>query len=288
MSESKTRYYIQTYGCQMNVADSDRMAALLEQGGAEPVDAPDAADVILLNTCSVRERPEHKVYSRLGEFKQLKKRNPGLIIGVCGCQAQREGEAILAHAPYVDLVVGTANVDRLPELVQQVRTTGQPLVALEMPERGRPAWLSPEPHMTADLQELVPNRAGTTRLKAFVPIILGCDYGCTFCIVPKTRGPERSRPVGEVLGEIRALAQSGTREVMLLGQTVDAYKAYYWPDDPPGSKVFALADLLHEIEGVDGIERVRFTSPHPNHMSPELIDAIGRLPKACEWIHLPV
>jgi tRNA-2-methylthio-N6-dimethylallyladenosine synthase len=285
---SKTRFYIQTYGCQMNVADSERMAALLEQGGGEPVASPEAADLILLNTCSVRERPEHKVYSRLGDFRRLKRANPDLVIGVCGCQAQREGEAILEHAPYVDLVVGTANVDRIPELVRQVRESGQSLVALEMPERGKPAWLSTEPHMTADLQELVPAAASKTRLKAFVPIILGCDYGCTFCVVPKTRGPERSRPVGDVLGEIRALAQSGTREVMLLGQTVDAYKAYYWPDDPHGSKVYGLAELLAEIEGVDGIERVRFTSPHPNHMSPELIDAISRLPKACEWIHLPV
>ncbi len=288
MTESTMRYYIQTYGCQMNVADSERMAALLEQGGAEPVAQPEAADLILLNTCSVRERPEHKVYSRLGEFRRLKRQNPELVIGVCGCQAQREGEAILANAPFVDLVVGTANVDRVPELVRQVRATGQPLVALEMPERGKPAWLTPEPHMTPDLQELVPAEVRKSRLKAFVPIILGCDYGCTFCIVPKTRGPERSRPVGDVLGEIRALAQSGTREVMLLGQTVDAYKAYYWPDDPPGSKVYGLADLLAEIDGIDGIERVRFTSPHPNYISAELIDAVARLPKACEWIHLPV
>jgi tRNA-2-methylthio-N6-dimethylallyladenosine synthase len=288
MSEAKTRFYIQTYGCQMNVADSDRMAALLEQGGGEPVAAPEAADVILLNTCSVRERPEHKVYSRLGEFRRLKRERPELVIGVCGCQAQREGEAILEQAPYVDLVVGTANVDRVPELVRQVRSTGRPVLALEMPERGKPAWLSPEPHMSPDLQELVPAAAGKSRLKAFVPIILGCDYGCTFCIVPKTRGPERSRPVGDILGEIRALAQSGTREVMLLGQTVDAYKAYYWPDEPAGSKVYGLAELLEEIEGIDGIDRVRFTSPHPNHMSEALIDAIARLPKACEWIHLPV
>src|SRR5687767_12632947 len=133
----------------MNVADSDRMAALLEQGGGEPVDQPEAADVILLNTCSVRERPEHKVYSRLGELKRFKKSNPHLVIGVCGCQAQREGEAILENAPFVDLVVGTANVDRVPDLVRQVRETGKSLVALEMPVRGKPAWLSPEPHMTA-------------------------------------------------------------------------------------------------------------------------------------------
>src|SRR5207302_10882739 len=144
------RFYIQTDGCQMNVADSDRMAALLEQGGAMPVAEPEAADVILLNTCSVRERPEHKVYSRLGELRRLKRLKPDLVIGVCGCQAQREGEAILAHAPYVDLVVGTANVDRVPELVRQVRETGQSVVALQMPERGKPAWLAPEPHMTAD------------------------------------------------------------------------------------------------------------------------------------------
>src|SRR5947209_12915219 len=156
MNEAPTRYYIQTYGCQMNVADSDRMAALLEQGGAEPVAEPEAADLILLNTCSVRERPEHKVYSRLGEFRRLKRQNPELVIGVCGCQAQREGEAILANAPFVDLVVGTANVDRVPQLVAQVRENGKPLVALEMPERGKPAWLSTEPHMSADLEELIP------------------------------------------------------------------------------------------------------------------------------------
>ncbi len=288
MNQPKTRFYIQTYGCQMNVADSDRMAALLQQGGGEAVASPEAADVILLNTCSVRERPEHKVYSRLGELRALKKLKPELVIGVCGCQAQREGDAILKHAPFVDLVVGTANIDRVPELVRQVRETGQSLVALEMPERGKPAWLSPEPHMTPDLQELVPSAMRRGRLKAFVPVILGCDYGCTFCIVPTTRGPERSRSVGDVLGEVRALAQSGTKEVMLLGQTVDAYKSYYWPDDAPGSKLYGLADLMAEIEGVDGIERVRFTSPHPNHMSIELIDAVARLPKACEWIHLPV
>src|SRR5438034_8521233 len=139
MSQSKTRFYIQTYGCQMNVADSDRMAALLEQSGAEAVEAPEAADVILLNTCSVRERPEHKVYSRLGELRKLKRRNPDLLIGVCGCQAQREGEAILENAPFVDLVVGTANVDRVPELIAQVRATGEPVLALAMPERGKPA-----------------------------------------------------------------------------------------------------------------------------------------------------
>jgi len=172
MTEAKTRFYIQTYGCQMNVADSDRMAALLEQSGAEPVSEPESADIILLNTCSVRERPEHKVYSRLGELRRLKQRNPGVLIGVCGCQAQREGEALLERAPWVDLVVGTANVDRVPELVRQVRSTGKPVVALEMPERGKPAWLSPEPHMTADLQDLVPAGVRQSRLKAFVPIIL--------------------------------------------------------------------------------------------------------------------
>jgi tRNA-2-methylthio-N6-dimethylallyladenosine synthase len=265
------------------------MTALLERAGGEAVATPAEADVILLNTCSVRERPEHKVYSRLGELRKLKKRNPALLIGVCGCQAQREGDAILANAPFVDLVVGTANVDRVPEIVAEVRAGGKPVVALEMPERGKPAWLSPVPHMSADLEELIPpGTAARGRLKAFVPIILGCDFCCTFCVVPTTRGPERCRPVGDVLAEVRALSQTGTREVVLLGQTVDAYKAYYRADDPEGAPVYTLADLMAFIDGVDGIERVRFTSPHPVHMSQPLIDAIARLRTACEWIHLPV
>src|SRR4051794_40753743 len=152
MTTRRERFYIQTFGCQMNVADTERMTALLERAGGEAVATPDEADVILLNTCSVRERPEHKVYSRLGELRKLKKQNPDLLIGVCGCQAQREGEEILANAPFVDLVVGTANVDRVPQLVAAVRESGKAVVALEMPERGKPAWLSPEPHMSADLE----------------------------------------------------------------------------------------------------------------------------------------
>jgi tRNA-2-methylthio-N6-dimethylallyladenosine synthase len=284
------KFYIQTYGCQMNVADSDRMTALLERAGGAPVARPEEADVILLNTCSVREKPELKVYSRLGELRKLKRRNPDLVLGVCGCQAQREGEAILRNAPYVDLVLGTANVDRVAELVAEVRRTGERLLALEMPKRGTPSWMSPDPHMTTDLVDLLPDGAPAARgkLKAFVPVILGCDFACTYCIVPRTRGPERSRPVGDVLGEVRALAQTGTKEVMLLGQTVDAYKAHYHADDDPGSRVYTLADLIWLVNEVDGVERIRFTSPHPMLMHDELIDAVAECPKAMEWIHLPV
>lgn len=285
-----SRFYIQTYGCQMNVADSDRMTALLERSGGEAVARPEDADLILLNTCSVREKPELKVYSRLGELRKLKRGNPDLVLGVCGCQAQREGEEILKNAPYVDLVVGTANVDRVPDLVAEVRRTGRRLVALEMPTRGTPSWMSPDPHMTTDLVDLLPDTSPPAKgkLKAFVPVILGCDFACTYCIVPTTRGPERSRPAGDILGEVRALAQSGTREVMLLGQTVDAYRARYRADDPEDSRVYSLADLIWVINDVDGIERIRFTSPHPMLMHDELIDAVAGCPKACEWIHLPV
>lgn len=285
-----SKFYIQTYGCQMNVADSDRMTALLERAGGEAVEHPEDADLILLNTCSVREKPEVKVYSRLGDLRKLKRKNPELVLGVCGCQAQREGESILKNAPFVDLVVGTANVDHVPELVDQVRRTGERLVALEMPKRGTPSWMTPDPNMTRDLVDLVPEGLAPARgkLKAFVPIILGCDFGCTYCIVPTTRGPERSRPVADVLGEVRALAQTGTKEVMVLGQTVDAYKSYYHADDPEGSRVYSLADLIWLISEVDGIERIRFTSPHPMLMHDELIDAVAECPKACEWIHLPV
>jgi tRNA-2-methylthio-N6-dimethylallyladenosine synthase len=283
------RFFIQTYGCQMNVADTDRMSALLERHGFEPADRPEEADVILLNTCSVREKPELKVHGRLGELRKLKRSNPDLVLAVCGCQAQREGEAILRQAPWVDLVVGTANVERVPELVAQVRDSGESILALGMPPRGTPSWMSPNPEMTRDLVELLPTRNDAPgRLKAFVPIILGCDFACSFCIVPTTRGPERSRPVGEVLGEIRALAQTGTREVMLLGQTVDAYRAYYHADDLPGSREYRLADLIRFVAEVDGIERIRFTSPHPMLMDDSLIDAVAECAKACEWIHLPV
>ncbi len=284
------RFFIQTYGCQMNVADSDRMTAMLERSGGAAVARPEDADLILVNTCSVREKPELKVYSKLGELRKLKRLNPDLVLGVCGCQAQREGEEILRQAPYVDLVIGTAHVDRVPELVAEVRRTGKRVLALEMPERGTPSWMSPDPHMTTDLVELLPNvtGAGKAKLKAFVPVILGCDFACTYCIVPTTRGPERSRPVGDILGEIRAMAQQGTREVMLLGQTVDAYKAHYRADDAVGSRVYTLADLIWLVNDVDGIERIRFTSPHPMLMHDELIQAVAVCPKACEWIHLPV
>ncbi|MCC2669852.1 MAG: tRNA-i(6)A37 modification enzyme MiaB [Armatimonadetes bacterium] len=285
-----SKFYIQTYGCQMNVADTDRMTALLERAGGEAVGTPEEADLVLLNTCSVREKPEVKVYSRLGDLRKLKRLNPNLVLGVCGCQAQREGENILKQAPYVDLVIGTANVDRVSDLVDEVRRTGKRLVALDMPKRGTPSWMTPDPHMTRDLVDLVPEGLAPARgkLKAFVPIILGCDFACTYCIVPTTRGPERSRPVADVLGEIRALAQSGTKEVMVLGQTVDAYKAYYHADGGEGDRVYSLADLIWLINDVDGIERIRFTSPHPMLMHDELIDAVARCPKACEWIHLPM
>ncbi|MGV3723635.1 MAG: tRNA (N6-isopentenyl adenosine(37)-C2)-methylthiotransferase MiaB [Actinomycetota bacterium] len=285
-----SKFYIQTFGCQMNVADSDRMSALLERAGGEPVERPEEADVILLNTCSVREKPEVKVYSRLADLRKLKRQNPDLVLGVCGCQAQREGEGIIKNAPFVDLVLGTANVDRVAELVDQVRRTGERLVALDMPRRGTPSWMAPDPHMTRDLVDLVPEGLAPARgkLKAFVPVILGCDFACTYCIVPTTRGPERSRSVSEVLGEVRALAQTGTKEVMLLGQTVDAYRSYYHADGPEDGRVYTLADLIWLINDVDGIERIRFTSPHPMLMHDELIDAVAQCPKACEWIHLPV
>lgn len=283
------RFYIQTYGCQMNVADSDRMAALLERDGGRAVGTPGEADLILLNTCSVREKPELKVYSRLGELRKFKRSNPDLLLGVCGCQAQREGEQLLRQAPWVDMVIGTAHVGRVSELAGEVRRTGKRLLALDLPERGTPSWMTPDPHMTRDLVDLVPTGSvpGQGKLKAFVPVILGCDFACTFCIVPTTRGPERSRPAADILGEVRGLAQTGTREVMLLGQTVDAYRAHYTAEATDG-RVYGLADLIRLVSEVDGIERIRFTSPHPMLMHDDLIDAVAESPKACEWIHLPV
>lgn len=286
---SPEQYFIQTYGCQMNVADSDRMGRLLERAGYAPAADADSASVILVNTCSVREKPELKVYSKLGEFKRQKRARPGTVLAVCGCQAQREGEELLKRVPHLDLVVGTAQVEQIAGLVERVRQTGERLTALDMPKRGSPSWMSPEPAMTRDLVELIPSgeTAPRKRLKAYVPVILGCDFRCTFCIVPTTRGPERSRPVAEVLGEIRALAQEGVKEVMLLGQTVDAYRARYHRDAPADSRIYTLSDLIWSVSEIDGIERIRFTSPHPMLMSDELLETVARCPQACEWIHLP-
>ena len=282
-------FHIVTYGCQQNVADTDYMARLLQGRGMEPADSAETADVILINTCSVREKPENKVYSKLGELKRLKARRPGLVLGVCGCQAQREGEDIRRHAPHVDILLGTAQIEQLPELVARVRETRAPVNALELPMKRVDLDEYDDFPAVREVVDL-----STSKLKEFVPVMFGCDKFCTFCIVPFTRGRERSRGMEDIVAEVRSLAGGGTREVTLLGQTVDSWKT------PRGNgqlrilgqkgeqDVVTFPDLLRAVGSVEGVWRVRFTSPHPKDCTPELIRAMREVEAACEWIHLPV
>ena len=272
-------YAVLTWGCQMNEDDSQQMAAMLENQGYTKAERVEDASVILLNTCSVRAKPERKVYSKLGELRELKLLNPELVIGVCGCMAQKEAPEIRRRAPYVDLVVGTGQIDRVPALVDRVRSERTAsirdrvtLVETELPSRkDRSAKETPERVLTG----LMP------KLKSFVSISYGCDKFCAFCIVPITRGKERSRPAAEIVLEVERLASLGTKEVTLLGQTVNSYGKFL--DDP-----CTFAHLLERLNAIEGIERIRYTSPYPKDFHQDVIDAIAHLPKVCEQVHMPV
>jgi tRNA-2-methylthio-N6-dimethylallyladenosine synthase len=262
------KYLIETFGCQMNVHDSERMAGLLEQAGFEATDDAIDADVVVINTCSVRERAEEKLYTRLGELRQMaSEQGHHPIVAVAGCVAQQEGDAILKRSPGVaDVILGTQAIRRLPMLVQQATEGRRPVINLD-----------PYDDVTFPL--------GVTRradpLKAYVTIIEGCNEFCSFCVVPYTRGHERMRPKADILAEVREAAETGHREVQLLGQIVNHYDA---PDDPACD----FSGLLEAIHGVDGIERIRFASPHPRHVSPRFLATMARLPKICRHLHLPV
>jgi len=263
------RYFIETYGCQMNVHDSERMAGLLESAGYELARDERDADVIVINTCSVRERAEEKLYTRLGELRTLGDDAHRPLVAVAGCVAQQEGDAILKRSPEVDLVVGTQQIKRLPMLVEQ---------AGAQRHHGRPT-------IDISLYDDVSFPLGLIRrqdgVKAYVTIIEGCNEFCSFCVVPYTRGHERMRPKREILDEVRSAAAAGHREIHLLGQIVNHYQA---PDDPT-CDFAGLLEALHEIPAV---QRIRFASPHPRHVTPRLIDAIRNLPKVCRHLHLPV
>ncbi len=254
-----------TYGCQANELDSERIVGLLAREGYELIEREEEADLILLNTCAIREKAEQKVYSRLGTFQALKRERRGLRIGICGCIAQQEGQALLDRFPYLDFVVGPGQLTAIPGLLEATDRRGL--------ATARAAGFSYPPD--APLRR----RSG---IKAWVSIMEGCDRFCTFCVVPFTRGRERSRPPGEILDEIRRLTREGYREVTLLGQTVNSYGKKLRPP-------ITFAELLREIDRVvDGQVRVRFTSPHPADVTEELVEAIGTLPSVCEQIHLPV
>lgn len=262
------RFHIITQGCQMNVRDSEAMAGLLAGMGYQPTDDPADADVILLNTCTVRESADERAYGRLGELRALKRRRPWLLLGVAGCLVQRDRERVLDRAPWLNLVFGVHNIHRLPELLAQARDGCVPVYEVwDRSDRERP------------LPVLPALRSGAVR--GFVNIIHGCNKFCTFCIVPYVRGRERSVPPETVVAEVRALADQGYREVTLLGQNVDSYGHDLVPRRD-------LADLLCLVHEIEGIERIRFTTSHPRDMSLKLIRTVAALPKACEHIHLPV
>ena len=258
------KLFIQTHGCQMNEYDSSRMADLLgEHQAMELTDNPDEADVILLNTCSIREKAQEKVFSELGRWRPLKEKNPELIIGVGGCVASQEGTAIRDRASYVDVVFGPQTLHRLPEMINAALTTQQPQVDVSFPEIEKFDAL-PEPRVD-----------GPT---AFVSIMEGCSKYCSFCVVPYTRGEEVSRPLADVLAEIVHLAENGVKEVTLLGQNVNGYRF-------DGTD---FADLLHAVAAIDGIERIRYTTSHPLEFSDAIIQAHAEIPKLVKYLHLPV
>src|SRR5439155_8213405 len=262
------KYLIETYGCQMNVHDSERMAGLLEQAGFEAASDAADADLVVINTCSVRERAEDKLYTRLGELREMRAgsgRDP--VVAVAGCVAQQEGEMILRRAPGVaDVIVGTQAIRRLPMLVDEAETRGAPAIDL-----------NPYDDVTWPLG--VMRRHDPVR--AYVTIIEGCNEFCSFCVVPYTRGHERMRPKADILAEVREAAAGGRTEVQLLGQIVNHYEA---PDDP-SCDFAALLEAIHEVEG---IARIRFASPHPRHVDDRFLAAMARLPKICRHLHLPV
>ena len=262
------KVHIVTLGCQMNVLDTETMLGLLAREGYAPTDDPTEADLILYNTCSVRENPERKVYGQVGLLKRLKEQKPNLIIGICGCmpQSKVERQKLWEQLPHVDLIFGTMNIHRLPELLHQVQETGQRVMEV---------W---DEH--GDIVEGLPVMR-ENRLKAYVTIIYGCDYRCSFCIVPQTRGRQRSRRAGYIIAEVEQLAAEGYKEITLLGQTVDAYGK----DLGDGT---SLASLLWRLNEIPGIERLRFTTSHPKDITDDLIIAMRDAEKVCEWLHLPV
>jgi tRNA-2-methylthio-N6-dimethylallyladenosine synthase len=263
------RYFIKTFGCQMNEYDSARMADVLHAGGdLAATDNPAEADVLLMNTCSVREKAQEKVFSLLGEWRKLKAERPHVLIGVGGCVASQEGEAITRRAPFVDLVFGPQTLHRLPEMIAELRRTGRSVVDVSFPE------IEKFDHLPA------PRAEGAT---AFVSIMEGCSKYCSFCIVPYTRGEEVSRPFDSVLDEVRQLAAQGVREVTLLGQNVNAYAG-----PMSDGALVDLATLIHHVAAIPGIERIRFTTSHPLEFTDSLVEAYASVPKLANHLHLPV
>ncbi len=264
---STKQFHIHTFGCQMNVHDSEQMAQILSDAGYVKVDDADSADIIIVNTCSVREKAAQKAYSHLGRLKRLREKRPGLIIGVAGCLAQEHGAGFLRKAPYLDLVLGTHNIHRLPSMLEEIGNTGSPGVDTSFHDSIR----------SLGIRTLPPEG----EVSAYVTIMQGCNNFCSYCIVPYVRGREESRAGGDILDEIRFLADNDVREVTLLGQNVNSYGSTL-------SENIDFPSLLRMINKIKGIERIRFTTSHPKDLSESLADCFADLDALCEHIHLPV
>lgn len=260
-----TKVFLKTYGCQMNKLDSELSIGLLAKRGYAFAEDEKDADVILLNTCSVRDKAEHKVYSQLGSLRDQKEKKPELILGVLGCMAQNEGDRIFKRMPHVNLVCGTRMFSKLPELLEEINGTNKRILAID--EDGE-----------VNFDRLVSRRQN--RYSAFVSIMRGCDNYCSYCIVPYVRGREFSRPVADIMNEVRSLADDGCKEVTLLGQNVNSYGKGL-------NGNVTLATMLRKLDPIEGIERIRFVTSHPRDMTKEIIEAVGELPKVCEYLHMP-
>jgi tRNA-2-methylthio-N6-dimethylallyladenosine synthase len=278
--EGRKKLYIETVGCQMNLLDSELVVAKLRQEGYELTDDIDQADAILYNTCSVRQHAEDKVYSALGRLKRIKERKPQLAIGVLGCMAQKDQEAIFRRAPFVDLVIGPGQLARVPELLAKARDEGARQMAVSLARNAGPVE-----SITASFESYDPDREPAMRpspFQAFVRVMMGCDKFCTYCIVPSVRGPEQSRPPAAILAEARLLADQGVLEITLLGQTVNSYQ-YQQPD----GRCWRLSDLIEHIHDIPGIQRIKFITNFPNDMTDDLLQVVRDLPKVSRYIHVP-
>jgi tRNA-2-methylthio-N6-dimethylallyladenosine synthase len=274
------KLYIETVGCQMNLLDSELVVAKLRQEGYELTDDIGQADAILYNTCSVRQHAEDKIYSALGRIKRIKERKPDVAIGVLGCMAQKDQEAIFRRAPHVDIVVGPGQLARVPEMLARSRDEGASRIAVS---RGRADGSLGT--VAASFESYDADREPSMRpspFQAFVRVMMGCDKFCTYCIVPSVRGPEQSRPPAAILAEARLLADQGVKEITLLGQTVNSYQFR-----EPDGRICRLSDLLARIHDVDGLERIKFITNFPNDMTDDLLQAIRDLPRVSRYLHVP-
>ena len=271
--KTKPGVYIRTFGCAMNEHDTQKLYKILEKD-YRPVDAPDKAELVLINTCSVREKGEQKLYSTLGEMRELKSANPNMMVGVCGCVAQQEGEALLKKGRGVDLVFGTHNLSLVPSLVQLRKQGAPPQVAINY----REDW----EELPLGFADTDPSKNGkANHVTAFISISRGCNKSCSYCIVPTTRGPEVSRALTEIEREVRIAVHRGGREIVLLGQTVNSYGLDLSPR-------VSFVHLLDRISQIDGVERIRFTSPHPQEIRADFIECVSTNPKVCRHIHMPL